>query len=114
MTARKGKTARVRARAVLRSDVFHLVKKLDDPDATVAAVASTVLDAVEDGDPDRIIRVGRVVELVGLSKSEIYRRLREGLDFPVPLDLGGTGRRRRVGWRESEVRAWLRQRVRAR
>ena len=112
----RGKRGRVRARLVL-GDAFKLVDKLDDPDATVEAVASAALDAVErarDEARDRVLRVGAASRLVGLSKTEIYRKVREGLDFPSPIELGGEGPRRRVGWRESEVREWLRRRARVR
>ena len=109
----RGKHGRVRARLVL-VDAFKLVDKLDDRDATVSAVASTAFDEIEcvrDEASDRALRVGEVSRLVGLSKTEIYRKVREGLDFPSPIELGGKGPKRRVGWRESEVRVWLRQRV---
>ena len=112
----RGKRGRVRARLVL-GDAFKLVDKLDDPDAAIEAVASTALDEIErvrDEVRDRVLRVGEVSRLVGLSKTEIYRKVREGLDFPAPIELGGEGPRRRVGWRESGVREWLRRRARAR
>ena len=106
------KQRRVRARAVL-GGAFKLVDKLDDPDATVVAVASTTLDYIEDGDPDRIIRIGQIAKMVGLSTSEIKRRWKmEDSDFPKPIELGGTGPTRRVGCREAEVRRWLRDRTR--
>ncbi len=106
------KQHRVRARAVL-GGVFKLVDKLDDPNATKEALASTALDHIEDGDPDKVIRIGKIAELVGLSVSEIKRRWRiEGDSFPKPIELGGTGATRRVGCREAEVRRWLRNRTR--
>ncbi len=108
------KQQRVRARAVL-GGAFKLVKKLDDPSATVEATASTALDHIEDGDPDKVIRIGKIAELVGLSVSEIKRRwAMPNSDFPKPIELGGTGATRRVGCREAEVRRWLRNRTRVR
>ena len=47
------KQHRARDRAVLIG-AFKLVRKLDDPEATVEAMASTAVDELEDGDPDRI------------------------------------------------------------
>ncbi len=106
------KQQRVRARAVL-GGVFKLVDKIDDPDATVVATASTALDHIEDGDPDKVIRIGKIAELVGLSVSEIKRRWKmPNSDFPKPIELGGKGKTRRVGCREAEVRRWLRNRTR--
>ncbi|WIY27637.1 AlpA family phage regulatory protein [Parasedimentitalea psychrophila] len=40
--------------------------------------------------------------MVGLSRTTIWRREREG-DFPQRIHLGG----RRVGWHADEVIAWL-------
>ena len=105
------KQHRVRARLVL-GNVFKAVKKLDDG-ASPEAIASTVLDHIEDGDPDKVIRIGKIAELVGLSTSEIKRRWKmPNSDFPKPVELGGTGKTRRVGCREAEVRRWLRKRTR--
>ncbi|MCL4671257.1 helix-turn-helix transcriptional regulator [Burkholderia pseudomallei] len=39
---------------------------------------------------------------VGLSKSEIYRRIQAGT-FPKPIPLGA----RAVGWLESDVNTWI-------
>ncbi|AOJ17037.1 AlpA family phage regulatory protein [Burkholderia vietnamiensis] len=39
---------------------------------------------------------------VGLSKSEIYRRIQAGA-FPKPIPLGT----RAVGWLESDINAWI-------
>ena len=107
------KQHRVRARLVL-GNVFKAVKKLDE-NASPEAIASTVLDHIEDGDPDKVIRIGQIAKLVGLSTSEIKRRWKlENSDFPKPVELGGKGLTRRVGCRESEIRRWLRNRTRVR
>ena len=64
--------------------------------------------AVEPGrdTPARIIRFHQVQARTGLSRSTIYRRLAGG-SFPKPLSLGA----RAVGWIESEVDEWIRQRI---
>ena len=64
--------------------------------------------AVEPGrdTPARIIRFHQVQARTGLSRSTIYRRLAGG-SFPRPLSLGA----RAVGWIESEVDEWIRQRI---
>ncbi|MDI9698905.1 AlpA family phage regulatory protein [Burkholderia cenocepacia] len=43
-----------------------------------------------------------LIERVGLSKSEIYRRIQAGT-FPLPIALGV----RAVGWLERDVELWL-------
>lgn len=55
---------------------------------------------------ERIIPIREVMHLTGLSKSTIYLYINRG-EFPSAVRLGA----RRVGWRESEVQAWLRARV---
>jgi len=44
---------------------------------------------------------------IGLSKSEIYRRIQAGT-FIKPISLGP----RAVGWRESDIESWLASLVR--
>ncbi|MFS1873309.1 helix-turn-helix transcriptional regulator [Enterovibrio norvegicus] len=56
---------------------------------------------------NRILRLKEIAELVGLSKSTIWRLRQEGL-FPEPLQLGA----RAVGWYESDVMDWLKSRNR--
>ncbi|RQR28053.1 AlpA family transcriptional regulator [Burkholderia sp. Bp9143] len=50
----------------------------------------------------RIIRMRTLTERVGLSRSEIYRRISAGT-FVKPIALGP----RAVGWREADIEAWL-------
>ena len=54
----------------------------------------------------RFLRLPEVLARTGLSRSTIYVRLDEGR-FPRPVSLGG----RAVGWIESEVDEWIRQRI---
>ena len=54
----------------------------------------------------RFLRLPEVLARTGLSRSTIYVRLEQGL-FPRPVSLGG----RAVGWIESEVDEWIRQRI---
>jgi prophage regulatory protein len=53
-----------------------------------------------------ILRLPQVKIRVGLSRSSIYLAISQG-NFPRPVSLGA----RAVGWLESEVEAWLSQRV---
>ena len=53
----------------------------------------------------KIIRMREVMDVTGLSKTTIWRRVRDH-QFPVPLKLGGDNTRT-VGWREEDVEAWL-------
>ena len=54
----------------------------------------------------RVLRLPEVMARTGLSRSTIYVRLEQGL-FPRPVSLGG----RAVGWIESEVDEWIRERI---
>ena len=53
-----------------------------------------------------ILRLPQVKGRVGLSRSSIYLAVSQGR-FPQPVRLGD----RAVGWLESEVEAWLREKV---
>ena len=57
----------------------------------------------------RMLCRGEVQERAGLSRSAIYRLMREG-DFPLPRRLG----QRAVRRRESDLEAWLTSRPLAR
>ena len=54
---------------------------------------------------ERIMRIPEVVEVTGLSKTTIWRRVKSE-DFPPPVRLGSLATRS-VGWREGEVKRWL-------
>ncbi len=54
----------------------------------------------------RFLRLPEVLARTGLSRSTIYVRLEQGR-FPRPVSLGA----RAVGWIESEVEEWMRQRI---
>ncbi len=51
---------------------------------------------------DRILRRPEVEAYTGLSRSTIYAWMNEG-EFPPSVKLGS----RLVGWRESDVQAWV-------
>lgn len=51
---------------------------------------------------ERILRRPDVENLTGLSRSTIYGWMKKG-EFPKPVALGA----RLVGWRQSEIDAWL-------
>jgi len=51
---------------------------------------------------DHMLRREEVQKRTGLSRSAIYRLMREG-DFPLPHRVG----QRAVRWRESDLEAWL-------
>ena len=52
-----------------------------------------------------IVRTREVIDVTGLSKTTVWRRVRDH-EFPVPLKLGGPNSRP-IGWREADVEAWL-------
>jgi prophage regulatory protein len=58
----------------------------------------------------RILRRRQVEERTGLSRSTIYARMSENA-FPRPVNLGGG---KAVGWIESEIDAWIIERIECR
>lgn len=57
---------------------------------------------MEQPTPDRILRLGTVLSLTGLSRSTLYRKIQAG-EFPNRVQISANC----VGWRESAVAAWL-------
>jgi prophage regulatory protein len=55
-----------------------------------------------------ILRRKQVEARTGLSRSTIYLRISEGT-FPKPIFLSSQGRA--VGWIESEISTWIKQRI---
>lgn len=54
--------------------------------------------------PDQLIRMSQVINLVGLKRSWIYQRIKEG-KFPRPIKIGS-----RVSlWTKSSVSEWIQQ-----
>jgi prophage regulatory protein len=56
--------------------------------------------------PEKIIRLQAVKARCGLSRSTLYNRIATG-EFPRPVSLGP----RSVGWLESEINAWIAERI---
>ena len=54
---------------------------------------------------ERMMRLPEVAEVTGLSKTTVWRRVRDG-DFPTPVRLGSLATRS-IGWREGEIEKWL-------
>ncbi|HCD6622495.1 TPA: AlpA family transcriptional regulator [Pseudomonas aeruginosa] len=54
----------------------------------------------------KILRLGAVIESTGLARSTIYKLIGSG-GFPKPVPLVG----RSVGWVESEVQEWIKDRI---
>jgi len=50
---------------------------------------------------DRILRLKAVIDLTGLTRTTLYRRMQEGT-FPRNVQISP----RCVGWRESAIREW--------
>jgi prophage regulatory protein len=53
--------------------------------------------------PNRILRLNKVLDRTGLSRSTLYRRMQAGT-FPKNIKIS----ERCAGWRESAVDDWLR------
>ena len=51
---------------------------------------------------DRLLTCKEITAETGLSRSTIYRLVRDG-SFPKPIRIGSRGMR----WPESDIRAWL-------
>lgn len=52
---------------------------------------------------DRILRIKTVLQLTGLSRSTLYRKVQRG-EFPKQIKLS----ERCAGWRQSSVNDWMR------
>ncbi len=50
----------------------------------------------------QILRRDEVLQLIGIARPTLYEWLRDGR-FPQPIRLGA----RSIGWRRSDIRAWL-------
>ena len=59
---------------------------------------------------ERLLRIGEVLRLTGMSKSTIHRKWRSG-EFPAPIKLFPDSRL--LGWRQSEISDWMKSRERA-
>jgi len=55
----------------------------------------------------KVLRPREVVEITGLSKTTIWRKVRAGI-FPAPIELGPNS----IGWETSDIEAWLASRPR--
>lgn len=56
---------------------------------------------------DRLLTVTMLAEITGLAKQTIYSRLSSGSDLPPTIRLG----KRALRWRESDVAAWIANKV---
>lgn len=65
-------------------------------------------------DGKRMLRIGEVSEMLGVSKTTIYNWTEDGF-FPKPIVLGPVGlKTSTIRWPEEEVTAWLASRPRGR
>ena len=82
----------------------------------MAQNAGDQMDAFQPNDPTtprrapainiQILRLPQVCKMTGLCRSSVYQMESEG-QFPKRIKIGA----RSVGWIESEVQTWLRQRL---
>jgi len=61
------------------------------------------------GNPKKFLRLPDVLERTGYKRTTIYEMIKAG-NFPAPVHLGP----RAVAWVESEVEAWMQERIDAR
>ena len=52
--------------------------------------------------PDALLRLPSVIQMTGISRSEIYRRIGRNR-FPRPVQIGAQS----VGWRQSDIQRWI-------
>ena len=62
--------------------------------------------------PTRFLRLPAVLDRVGYSRPSIYRKMREGT-FPLNINMGGTSGRGAVAWLESDIDAYMNDRIQA-
>jgi prophage regulatory protein len=51
---------------------------------------------------DAVLRLKKVLEITGLGRATLYRRISQG-EFPRPVKPTETAR----GWRQSEIQSWI-------
>ena len=56
----------------------------------------------------QLIRIGRVLEVTGLRRSSLYRKIAAG-EFPLPVKIG----ERASAWVASEVSQWIEETIAA-
>jgi prophage regulatory protein len=68
----------------------------------------TAMESLQDQNRpvERLIRIGEVKRLTGLSTATIYRKI-SAKEFPRPVQLGAVAR----AWPLSEVQDWIAQRI---
>ena len=66
----------------------------------------TKLQTASEASSRRFLRLPEVKHTVGLSRSAIYQKIKEG-DFPAPVSLG----ERAVAWLSDEIAAWMDARI---
>jgi len=102
-----------------------LMLSAEDLDNLANLLTTAVRTRVDGNDPPgkppasvRLLRIGELAKLVGLSRATIYTRLKPledggAPDFPSPVHLGASGRSP-VRWRSDEVERWIKTRPRSR
>jgi prophage regulatory protein len=60
---------------------------------------------------DRLLRLAEVRNLIPYCRSTIYHKVSLG-EFPAPINMGAKPGSA-VVWRESEIRAWIAERIKA-
>ena len=76
----------------------------DDVSLVVVSHTKTKLDAPKETEitNGKILRIKDVIEKTGLSRTTIYKRVKDGL-FPKQVNLAG----RAIGWREEDIDRWI-------
>ena len=85
---------------------YQLLQHLMDNVVELPFISNKPTPPPNNNDQDRILRAQEVQQLVGLSRSTVWRLERKG-QFPNRLPLG-TGS---VGWLKSDIESWMQNRT---
>ncbi len=77
-------------------------QKSHDPSSALCPELLALIECVHRVTDDRILRLPQVSQKTGRAHSTIWKDVSEGI-FPPPISTG----KRSVGWRESELSAWI-------
>ena len=80
-------------------------KKVRDPAASIKNSAQSILPIQAPGPQGRILKLKDIVQMVGLSRSTIWKKVSEGT-FPKCRKIS----ERSVGWLDTEIHNWIHQR----
>lgn len=85
-----------KSQLIKREVAYKSLLKVTEPTISVES------QPPKEHEPNSFIRIKDVIEMVGLSRSSIYKYVSEG-EFPSPIKLS----ERSVAWRRGDIDAWV-------